>query len=199
MITIAVCTNRDIKSKTLESLLNMVKGRNDIHVLVAEKGYTISENRNYCVVQAQKNKSDYLLFIDDDMTFPPETLDVLLKSDKDIVGTLSYSRVLPLSPTVGMMDENGKYMHPDEHPFLQNEIPKELFKAYFVGAGVMLIKMSVFEKIKQPYFEFTYHENGLVKDGEDGNFCNKAREAGFEIWCEPSLSIGHIGNYEYKK
>ena len=200
-ITLAICTNRDIKAKTLESLLNIVKGRDDIHVLVASQGYTIAENRNYAVVQAQKNNSDYLFFVDDDMTLPPDTLDKLLAVDKDVVGVVSYSRVLPLSPTVGLMDENGKYMPPDNFPFL--EIPKELFKAYFVGAGVMLIDMKVFEKIEKPYFAFeTYEEDelkGMVRNGEDGVFCDKVRKAGMEVWCEPTIEVGHLGTYEYKK
>ena len=161
---------------------------------MCEQGYTVAENRNYAVVQAQKNKSDYLLFIDDDMTFPEDTLDTLLAHGKDIVGVKSYSRVLPLKPTVGLFDENGGYMSPEVYPFWEKEIPTELFKAYHVGTGLMLINMKVFDKIKSPYFEFTYHENGMVNNGEDGNFCIKAREAGYKINVFADVKIGHIGS-----
>ena len=72
-ITLAVCTNRGIRPKTAQCLLELVaNSKHDFHILVAENGYTIAENRNFCVVQAQKNKSDYLLFIDDDMTLNGE-------------------------------------------------------------------------------------------------------------------------------
>ena len=59
-ITLAICTNRGIKPKTAQSLLEMVAHTKnvDFHILVAERGYTIGENRNYCVVKAQKNGSD---------------------------------------------------------------------------------------------------------------------------------------------
>ena len=204
-ITLAVCTNREVKPKTVSSLLEMVAYSKEIdwHILVATRGYTVAENRNYCAVQAQKNGSDYLLFIDDDMTFPKETLERLLAHGREVVGVNSYSRVLPLSSTVGLMDEKGEYKRPEHHPSWEMQIPKELFKCYFVGMGVGLIDMKVFEKIEKPYFEFTTYKKGelrgMVKDGEDGTFCKKVKEAGMDVWCDGSLEIGHLGEYEYKE
>lgn len=203
-ITIALCTNRQVRPKTVSSLMEMVAySKVDWHILIAERGYTISENRNYSVVQAQKNNSGYLLFIDDDMTFPKDTLEKLLVHKKEVVGVNSYSRCLPLSSTVGLMDKKGEYKHPDKYPSFELKIPEELFRCYFVGAGVLLIDMKVFEKIKKPYFEFTTYKQGefkgMVKDGEDGTFCKKVREAGMDVWCDGSIEVGHLGEYEYKK
>lgn len=171
----------------------------DFHILVATRGFTIAENRNYCVVQAQKNGSDYLLFIDDDMIFPEDTLETLLTHQKDVIGVNSYSRCLPPSSTVGLMDKEGKYMHPDKHTAYEMIVPKHLFKAYFVGAGVMLIDMKVFNKIEAPYFEFIYDDKGMVLHGEDGTFCEKVKKAGMDIWCDGSIEIGHLGEYEYRR
>lgn len=204
-ITLAVCTNREVKPKTLASLLEMVAHSKDVdfHVLVATRGYTVAENRNYCVVQAQRNQSDYLLFIDDDMTFPKDTLEKLLAHGKEVIGVNSYSRILPLSSTVGLQDKDGKYMHPDYHMPFEMKIPEELFKAYFVGCGVCLIDMKVFGKIKKPYFEFTTYKTGelkgMVEHGEDGNFCRKVKEVGVDVWVDPTIPIGHLGEYEYKQ
>ena len=200
-ISLCICTNREVKAKTVASLLEMVAFTKsvDFHILVASRGYTIAENRNYCVVQAQRNDSDYLLFVDDDMTFPDHTLISLLEHKKEIVGVNSYSRCLPPSSTVGLMDEKGNYKHPDKYPDFEMKIPNELFKAYFVGTGIMLIDMKVFEKIEKPYFAFTTYENGQVKNGEDGTFCDKARKAGTDVWCDPNIDIGHIGEYVYRK
>ena len=198
-VSLCICTNRDIKAQTTESLLGLVNyARHNFHILVATQGYTIAENRNYCVVQAQKNKSDYLLFIDDDMVFPPDTLEKLLAHNLEIVGVNSYSRCLPLSSTVGLMNEKGEYKHPSRYPEFEMQIPDSLFKAYFVGTGVMLIKMCVFEKIKSPYFEFVVAKNGMVLHGEDGSFCEKAKKAGMDIWCDPTIQIGHLGLYNYQ-
>lgn len=199
-ITLSICTNREIKPQTLECLLNLVAyTKHELQIIVATRGFTIAENRNYCVIQAQKNKSDYLLFVDDDMTFPPETLDTLLAHKKDIVGVNSYSRILPLSSTVGLMDEKGEYKHPDKYPEWEMKIPDDLFEAYFVGCGVCLIDMKVFKKVKEPFFRFSYNDSGLVKGGEDGNFCDRARKEGYKVWCDPTINIGHIGNIEFGK
>jgi glycosyltransferase involved in cell wall biosynthesis len=200
-ITLAICTNRGIRPKTAQALLEMVhySKEHDLHIVVAERGYTTGENRNYSVVQAEKNGSDYLLFIDDDMTFLPSTLEELLAHEVDVVGVNSYSRCLPLSSTVGLMDKEGKYMSPDNHTAWEMRIPTKLFKAYFVGAGIMLIDMKVFKKIEKPYFVFTTDENGQIVNGEDGYFCDKVKKAGMEVWCDPEIEVGHLGEYEFKK
>jgi len=199
-ITLSICTNRGIKSKTLGCILEMVNySKVDWHFVIADRGYTVADNRNYSVIQAQKNGSDYLLFIDDDMIFPSYTLENLLEHKKDVVGINSYSRCLPLSSTVGLMNDKGEYMRPEKHTSFELRIPKELFRAYFVGCGVCLIDMKVFNKIEKPYFEFTFEKEGNVKDGEDGLFCKKVREAGMDVWCDGTLEIFHIGDYEYGK
>lgn len=199
-ITLAVCTNRDIKAKTLGSLLEMVDYSKEIdwHILIAQRGYTISENRCYCVVQAQKNGSEYLLFVDDDMTFPADTAERLLAHKKEVVGVNSYSRCLPPSSTVGLMNDKGEYMHPDRHSAWEMKIPNELFEAYFVGAGVMLIDMKVFEKINKPFFDFKSDQSGQVVHGEDGIFCERVKKAGMSVWCDGTIKVGHLGEYEYK-
>lgn len=199
-ITLAICTNREVKAKTVGSLLELVnysKGVN-FHILVANRGYHVGENRSYCVEQAKRNGSEYLLFIDDDMVFPPDTLERLHHRKKDVIGVNSYSRCLPLSSTVGLMDKDGKYMHPDMHSAIEMRIPDTLFKAYFVGAGVMLINMKVFDKIEKPYFPFVSDDNGMIIHGEDGSFCEKVKKAGIDIWCDPLVKVGHIGEYIYQ-
>ena len=200
-ITLAVCSNRQIRPLTTQSLLGMVVHSKDIdwHILIASRGYTIAENRNYCVVQAQKNESDYLLFVDDDMTFAPDTLLRLLSHKKGVIGVNSYSRCLPLSSTVGLMDEKGEYKHPDKHTEWEMQVPKTLFKSYFVGAGILLIDMKVFALLKKPYFAFTTDKNGQIVHGEDGSFCAKVKNAGMDIWCDGSIEVGHLGEYEFKR
>lgn len=162
--------------------------------MVAEQGYTIAENRSYCVIQAQQNESDYILFVDDDMVFPPDTIQKLIEADKDIVGVYSYSRTLPLTPTVAFM-ENGEFKPHDLIAHFKR--PEELFECWAIGFGVALIKMSVFEQLDKPWFSFTAHESGKILVGEDAFFCDQARKKGISIWCEPRLSIGHLGEHNY--
>ncbi|GAI93114.1 unnamed protein product, partial [marine sediment metagenome] len=53
------------------------------------------------------------------------------------------------------------------------------------GAGFLLVKREVFEKLPYPWFSFE-------KGGEDLYFCDKARENGFEIWADMSVLLGHL-------
>ena len=183
-ITIGIPCNRQFKSKTVECLLNLIShSKHEFHFVIATEGYTISENRAYIVAQASKNKSDYLLFIDDDMVFESGTLDRLLACKKDIVGVSANSRKLPLQSTVELM-EKGK-------------MPKELFRAKAVGAGIMLIDMGVFDHIQKPYFATETHEIGFTQMGEDSWFCRQADKKNIETWCDPTIKVGHLGDYEY--
>ena len=183
-IAIGIPTNRGLKAKMAESLLNLVANTEaEYHFILATEGYTIAENRNYIASQALKNNCEYLLMADDDMTFPANTLQKLLDTGKRIVGVLSYSRMLPLKPTVVPVDK----------------ITNELFECKEVGGGVLLIDTKVFKEIKQPWFDVETHPFGMVKVGEDAYFCHKAREQGIKVWCLPTLQIGHLGEYNFGK
>jgi len=190
-VLIGVPCNRTVKAKTMESLLKLVDYSNDKYEFdftFAIEGYTIAENRIYCAIKAMKANCTHLLFIDDDMTFPPETLEQLLSHEKEIVGVVASPR---------MITENTTVLKLDGDVLMKHEIPKELFEVTHVGTGVMLIDMEVFKKIGEPYFKFTTHLNGMTLDGEDAYFCQRAREKDIKIYCDPTLSIGHLGDYLY--
>ena len=195
-ICIGVPTNRLIKPKTVLSLLNIIdKSKYDYHFLIASEGYTISENRTYIVTQAIKNKCTHLLFVDDDMIFPENTIDQLISHGKEIVGTVAHSRALPPMPVVEFLNEDEVSVA--DRLLGKWNIPKELFEVKAVGGGVLFIDLKVFETLGKPWFSTETWEFGMTKMGEDSWFCQKAREAGFKIWCDPTLTIGHIGDYIY--
>ena len=188
-ITIACPTNRGLNAQTMECLLKLVtRGGYEFNILVASEGYTIAENRNYIAVQAYKNGSEYLLMIDDDMTFEADLLDKLLANNKDICGVAYHPRC-----------ETGqiiKYL--DETHFIklsENDDPKykKTFECYATGTGIILIKCEIFKKIPQPWFMFEYYDNGCCKEGEDWFFCKKAKRYGIQTWSDPTIKVGHIG------
>jgi len=196
-VTLAVPSNRGINPKTMQCLLELViHGGYEFEILVAEEGYTIAENRNYIAVQACNNGSDYLLMIDDDMTFPPDTLDKLMSNQKDICGVAYHSRgstdIIKKVPDIMSIAEvdKGKYINLEEET---DEKYKKTFECYATGTGIILIKTDVFKKVPAPWFEFTYHDNGKCKEGEDWNFCFKAKDNNYKIYCDPTIKVGHIG------
>ena len=74
---------------------------------------------------------------------------------------------------------------------------KKPFTCDYTGFGWVLIKNGVFEheQMKYPWFapKMQIFESGEVQDmcGEDVSFCLDAIEAGFEIWCDPLIRVGH--------
>lgn len=193
-ITLAVPTNRGLQAKTFQCLLEMVakSQQYDFHIVVAGEGYTIAENRNYIAVQALNNNSDYLLMIDDDMTFEPELLNKLLANDKDIIGVAYH----PRSETGQII----KYL--DETHFVkleENNDPKykDTFECMATGTGIILIRCEVFKKMPRPWFAFEYYETGQCKLGEDWFFSREAKKAGFKIYTDPKIVVGHLGEIIY--
>ncbi len=61
------------------------------------------------------------------------------------------------------------------------------------GMGFMLIKKGVFEKVEYPWFCQLKKQIGDLEDycSEDVAFCHLARKAGFQIFIDPQLIVGH--------
>ena len=74
---------------------------------------------------------------------------------------------------------------------------KKPFTVDYTGFGWVLIKKGVFEHpdLKYPWFapKMQVFESGAVQDmcGEDVSFCLDAMDAGFDIWCDPRIRVGH--------
>lgn len=58
------------------------------------------------------------------------------------------------------------------------------------GAGCMMIRREVLEKVKPPWFSFSAW--GL---NEDWNFCKKAKSEGIRICVDLSVMTGHSATY----
>ena len=51
----------------------------------------------------------------------------------------------------------------------------------------------MFEKLEQSYFVFEFNDDGTeTKRSEDLYFCDKAHEAGFEIYADTSVICQHV-------
>lgn len=196
-LTIGMCTGGTVQAETVTSLIgamDVVKDKGIPTYLSLQIGGYTAHNRNTLVETAKKNNSTHLMFIDADQTFPPSGIVRLFDHDKDIVGGVyntrgSYDESGKLISTVKLADDDGNLLS-------GGSIPSQLFKCWAVPTGFILIKMSVFDKIDKPYFVAWESEEG-EHHTEDVDFCEKAHKAGFDIWCSPTIKIGHIGNYVY--
>ncbi len=141
------------------------------------------------MAEAIEKGCDYLIFIDSDISFPADGINKLIARDKDIIGGMYNHKALPLRSTIRMVDD-GEFIE----SFI---IPEEIiFKVFGLPTGFMLIKLDVIKDLKDP-FDFGKREDGSLI-GEDINFCIRAKlELGIDSWCDPSIPIKHIGDFDY--
>jgi hypothetical protein len=190
-IAITIPTNRGFKAKTVEALCNLVYysvEKYDLVFIMPTEGFNTAENRNLCVAKALKAGADYILFSDDDMIYPPDLLETLLERNKDIIGVLYSVRHLPRAFVI----EYGDIITSDSQAIKQSDP----FECNAIGTGFLLVKADVFRHIQQPHFGYKWNNNGSVKMSTDWFMLEKARDAGYKVWCEPTV-INHLGEYEY--
>lgn len=147
---------------------------------------SVAHSRNLHVLECLKlqPRITHIMWIDSDMSFPPDGLVRLLAHDKDIVGAF-YPQKVPPYKTVG---------HPET--LADAESGAKLIKATIIGGGFVLAKREVYERIEDPWYEERYWAGNAGLGSDDVVFSHKCRLAGIELWADLSLSreIGHSGN-----
>lgn len=163
-------------------------------MLANTRGSILPEVRMRVVAQAKRKGATHVLFIDSDQTFPEFIVEKLLSHDKQIVACNIATKSYPAQPTARLYDGTigGKKLYTTEDT-------EDLVRVWRVGFGIILIKMTVFEQIKQPYFGIEYREEDQSYLGEDWYFCQKAEKKGIKIYVDQDLSryIGHLGLWSY--
>ena len=159
--------------------------------------------RNKMVVEALDFGASHILFMDDDMKFPMDTIARMFLADKDVVAANATTKEIPAKPTAITLDGEILWTKNDS---------TGLEECKSVGTGIMMVKAEVFRKIKMPWFDFMWkdeprfydpekskEDHTLELEGEDRNFCGKARKAGFKIYIDHDISkhVYHVGEFFY--
>jgi hypothetical protein len=156
-------------------------------------GQSPARNRNLIIKQALEYDCTHIFFVDDDVILPRDILVKLLTHDKDIVTGLYLMRNFPHQPIV--FDE----ARPDgkcKHYFMPDESEPGLVPIVNCGLGAVLIKIEVFKKMPHPWI--TLGEAEADHWCDDITFFNRARALGFELFCDTSIHVGHIGSMVIK-
>jgi len=160
----------------------------DNSLFVAVHGQSPASGRNFIIQQAIEQECTHIFFIDDDVVPPQDAILKLLAHDKDIVTGLYLMRSFPHYPV--LFDEafdDGKckfmYLTPDQ----QGLVP-----IVNCGLGLCVIKTDVFRKLEKPWIRL----GEIEKDGwcDDVVFFNRARNAGFKLYCDLTVQAGHMLN-----
>jgi GT2 family glycosyltransferase len=166
-----------------DSLMSVHRPANTVHI--QGRGANVAENRNGIAERALAQDCTHLFYVDDDQVFAPDTLMRLLDRDKDIVSGLYLSREAPFTPQMYNWEDDQSFVKPK----LLEPFAGGLQSCVATGAGCLLIRTDVFRKLAKPWWTL----GQIIPDGwcDDVDFCRRARAAGYAIWCDQDVLVGH--------
>lgn len=161
----------------------------------------VARARNELAAAFLRSDSTHLFFIDADMGWDPDAVIKLLARDKELI-LGAYHLKNDKTPK--------KYVIEPIHPAVQEN---GIFRVLSGPTGFMCIHRSVFEKMAEQYPDLEYvSEKGHREAaffhcslrklggatvnswyGEDIDFCHKWAAMGGEIWCDPNITLDHVG------
>jgi hypothetical protein len=155
-------------------------------VLFAPPRMSIDKMRNESARIAMEQDCTHLMFVDDDVLLPEDSLRRLLAHKKDIVGGLTYIRSYPFDPMIFDFKRDKDTYHMRD--FKDKIDPSNgLVPCDALGFSCVLISLELIKKIPPPYFVTG------VNHTEDVYFCKKAVEYFPEtkIWIDPTIHTSH--------
>ena len=192
-ILIAVPCMDMVSARFASSLATLKKGVGDCIVSFII-GSLVYDSRNRLAEYAVRINADYILWLDSDMTFPPDVLERMMKvmdehDDIDILTGLYFRRSTPFTPVafeVLETDEKGELVFEN-----MDEIPDGIREVAGCGFGCVLMKTDCLFDIAGQ--EGPVWFSPLANVGEDCAFCMRARKYGYKIYIDPSIEFGHMG------
>ena len=208
-----------VEGDFMESMLDLLQYDASLHRRVVDGGgrlafraaHNLSGPRNMVVEKfLEFGQADWLWMVDSDMTFSPDTLERLLEyADPEkapIVGGLCFvfDEHGEIQPTLfGLAgDEND----PASLQVIRYHewVPDSMYQVAATGTGCLLVHRSVFQAMLAftrpdgtqgfndafPWFQETSHAGRPVS--EDITFCWRAIQAGFPVYVNTSVQLGHI-------
>lgn len=174
----------------------------DIEILIRyETGVRTDRNRNAILTDFIEEGVDYVLWLDADMVYSPDTLERLLEITKlqkepAVIGCLYFKRSGEHTP-IGYID-SGNPQKPFR-PVMPQLIQKgKIYEVTGLGYGGMLVPMKIYDALGEKkwtrYAENFYNPHAQTENlTHDLVFCQDVKEAGFKIFLHGSLRPGHIG------
>lgn len=195
-IMLGIPSNRDLKKEFVARIIPLAF-KIGIENLYLMQNSMINQCRDAIVKVAFEKNYDYIMWLDDDMLVPPDTVERLLAHNKDICSGLYFGRKnykpLLFDITEELEDGETYYNLKNHTEYRQND----LMKIDGIGFGCVLTKVSALKKIwdcpedgiGQTCFDFI---GGL---GEDLSFGIRCRKLGIETWVDTSIKCGHLSEF----
>lgn len=190
-LLIAIPCYDALRAEFVESLLALMKRltadgiAHDVKII---SGTVVHTARDNLARYAVNNGFSHALWLDDDMVFGDSILDDLTVSGKtdQILCARFVSRHNPYLPTIY------KNVTPDWDRFDEDQIPEETFRIAACGFACVLTPVQCLGDVLNNNRGHAFHP--MERSSEDLSFCLRATGLGYEIWCEPTARVGHIGS-----
>jgi hypothetical protein len=142
-------------------------------------------HRQQIMMQGIEENWSHVVFIDDDVTFPPHALDVLFYHKKPFIGiNICKKTQHAVMPTASR-----------QYEAVTSEGKEGIEEVESTTMALFLSSVEEYKKIRPPYFMLS----GNHPATDDNFYHSKIREAGHKIYIDHTLSnqCGHVGDYIY--
>lgn len=190
-VYIGIPTFKDLPFEFVLSLVDMITHASKHYkVLTGFCNRTFRNIARETLIETMlETKADYLLFLDDDMVFPKDTIEKLAKHDVGVVSALAFGRKDPYQAcALNMCYRADSDLVAEEYLHIVNWPENTLLKVGATGLACTLIKREVLEAIGK--YSCTSKEGA----GEDVEFMRQCRDKGYDIYVDTGLTIGHLGD-----
>ena len=179
-----------MRAEFVQSLLRLMSRLNRERMWFEVKiisGTVVHTARDNLAKHAVNNGFSHVLWLDDDMVFEDSILEDLTisgKTDQIICGRF-VSRHNPYLPTIF------KRLDPQADRFDEDHIPGDTFRICACGFACVLTPVQALGDVLNNNHGKCFLPTD--KASEDLAFCQRASGLGYEIWCEPTARVGHVG------
>ena len=151
-------------------------------------------NRQFMAKKALNDGFTHMLCIDSDMRFPETLFERLLAHGKEFVG-INYRERTPRAAWLAKRKAGKSFTRIETRADSQG-----LEEVDTIGFGAVLINVDVLRRLtfdNGPWFNYRWTKEGILICGEDGFFCDLAKQSGTRIFIDHDLSrdCAHIGSF----
>jgi len=195
---VMICMPRPSDKRIVDETAEYIRNECKISWIGLSKGGVYAEApeyaRNDMVAEARKGDITHIMTLDADTVPPPDTILRLLTHDRDIIAGV-YPLFVGGKKCWSFSLENRKSNPTRQDLFPYQKLSQRTFKVMALSGSTVLIKKEVFDHIEWPWYK-TVRSGSEVLMGHDFDFSNKAREAGYELWVDPTIQCRHYNIVE---
>lgn len=180
MIAICLPSRGLVHSRTMQDILTNIRDFTEVGFYFSH-GYDIPESHNIPVEEALQDKPDLIWLCEDDMSYPHDILERMVKADVDLA-VCDYPVGVGRLPCIKWKDG----------------------ELIYAGLGCVLVKPWIFEKLGYPYFRTDVSYQLDTMEPVKTNIPTPHGLHDVDFWVRalklnPSYSvIGNVGHYKLK-